>query len=109
VARASWYDTLASHAHTFQGFDDLFHVAGTKLLNTFYVTAKRKKINSEEYYFYDKVTILTGFSLENFLQVLEEGDAFIDFDARIGHHHGTKFRIRQSARPKLSKEIITVE
>jgi hypothetical protein len=113
---AEWLDSVNRRVglgeispQPYWGFDDLFHIAGTKLLNTFYVTAKRKKIDGEEYYFYDKVTILTGFSLEKFLQVLEDGNAFVDFDARTGHNHGTKFRIRQSARPRLYDEIVEVE
>lgn len=32
------------------GFDDLYHKAGTKLLNCFYIRAEVKKDNSEEYF-----------------------------------------------------------
>jgi hypothetical protein len=36
---------------------------------------------------------------------IEEGDVYVDFDARTGHNHGTKFRIKQNAIPKLYAEM----
>lgn len=77
------------------GFDDLFHKAGTKLLNCFYVQADVKREKDREYYCYNSIMILQNFSLDNFLKALEDGIILVDFDARTGHNHGTKFRIRQ--------------
>ncbi len=83
------------------GFDDLEHKAGTKLLNAFYVQAEVKTERKKEYYYYTKVMMLQKFSFEGFLKALEEGKIFIDFDARTGHNHGTKFRMRQDCLPML--------
>jgi len=83
------------------GFDDLEHKAGTKLLNAFYVQAKVKKVRGKEYYHYTKIMMLQKFSFEGFLKALEEGQILVDFDARTGHNHGTKFRMRQDALPVL--------
>lgn len=90
------------------GFDDLEHKAGTKLLNTFYVQAEVKKIDGAEFYHYTKVTMLQKFKFEGFLQALEEGNILVDFDARTGHNHGTKFRMRQNCLPMLyeTKRVI---
>lgn len=91
------------------GFDDLEHKAGTKLLNAFYVQAEVKKERKREYYKYSKVMMLQKFSFSGFLRALEEGKIFVDFDARTGHNHGTKFRMKQDALPMLyekSSEII---
>jgi hypothetical protein len=77
------------------GFDDLDHKAGTKLLNTFYVQAEVEIRRKKEFYHYTKVTMLQKFSFEGFLKALEEGKILVDFDARTGHNHGTKFRMRQ--------------
>jgi len=77
------------------GFDDLFHKAGTKLLNCFYVQADVKKDSGQEYYHYNTIMILCKFSLDKFIAAIENGIILIDFDARTGHNHGTKFRIRQ--------------
>ena len=83
------------------GFDDLEHKAGTKLLNTFYVQAEVKTERGKEYYKYSKVMMLQKFSFDGFLKALEQGKILVDFDARTGHNHGTKFRMRQDCLPML--------
>jgi hypothetical protein len=85
------------------GFDDLEHKIGTKLLNCFYVQAEVKKEGGKEFYKYSKVTMLQKFSFDGFLQELENGNILVDFDARTGHNHGTKFRMRQNCLPNLYK------
>ena len=64
-------------------------------MNCFYVVADSKIEDKREYFKYEKLFILSGFSFEKFLNCLEDGSILIDFDARTGHNHGTKFRIRQ--------------
>ena len=86
------------------GFDDLGHKAGTKLPNTFYVQAEVKRERSKEYYKYTKIMMLQKFSFEGFLKALERGKVLVDFDARTGHNHGTKFRMRQDCLPMLYKK-----
>jgi hypothetical protein len=91
------------------GFDDLEHKAGTKLLNAFYVQAEVKIVRKKEYYHYTKIMMLQKFSFEGFLKAIEEAKILVDFDARTGHNHGTKFRMRQDALPMLyekAKKII---
>jgi len=87
------------------GFTDLQNKAGTKLLNTFYVQAEVMKEGDKEFFHYCRVLILRGFSIDNFVTALVAGNVLIDFDARTGHNHGTKFRLRQNARPKLYSDI----
>lgn len=79
------------------GFDDLFHKAGTKLLNCFYVVADVKIDQGKEFFMYSTIMMLQGFSFERFLAAIESGNVLVDFDARTGHNHGTKFRLRQEA------------
>jgi len=83
------------------GFDDLKHKAGTKLLNCFYVQADLKKQNGKEFYHYKKVKMLQKFNFDGFLNELEKGNILVDFDARTGHNHGTKFRMRQNCLENL--------
>lgn len=78
------------------GFNDLFHKAGTKLVNCFYILAEVKKVKDEEYYYYNKMIMLKNFSIEKFLEALKSNDVLVDFDARTGHNHGTKFRLKQN-------------
>lgn len=86
------------------GIDDIYHIAGTKLLNCFYITAEVKKEGGKEYYRYDGIQMLRRFDQEKFLKGLEQGLVLIDFDARTGHNHGTKFRIREDRIPELYAE-----
>ncbi len=90
------------------GFDDLEHKAGTKLLNTFYVQAEVKIERKKEFYHYTKVMMLQKFSFEGFLKALEEGKILVDFDARTGHNHGTKFRMRQDCLPMLYEKVTVI-
>ena len=39
--------------------------------------------------------MLSGFSFDKFLHCVEKGAILVDFDARTGHNHGTKYRMRQ--------------
>jgi hypothetical protein len=90
------------------GFDDLEHLAGTKLLNCFYVTASAQKFGGKEYFWYHTVRMLAGFSIARFLDAIEAGEILVDFDARSGHNHGTKFRARQGILPKLYEQCVEV-
>jgi len=83
------------------GFDDLSNKAGTKLLNCFYVQADVKKEDDKEFFSYSKIMMLQKFKFESFLDQIEKGNILVDFDARTGHNHGTKFRMRQNCLPEL--------
>ena len=78
------------------GFDDLFHKAGTKLHNTFFVLAERKREQDIEHFRYSRFMMLSGFQIDRFVTAISKGNILIDFDARTGHNHGTKFRLRQN-------------
>lgn len=109
---SDWLETVKSrigldelNPQPYWGFDDLHYKAGTKLLNCFYVQAEVMKQGGKEFFHYNRILVLQGFSFDNFLAALVEGNILVDFDARTGHNHGTKFRLRQSARPKLYSNI----
>jgi hypothetical protein len=87
------------------GFRDLYHKAGTKLHNCFFVGADCKKMDGKEYFQYSKIQMLKNFSQEKFIQAIVKGDILVDFDARTGHNHGTKFRFRNSRLSELYDEV----
>lgn len=87
------------------GFDDLFHKAGSKLHNCFYIKADYKKENGIEFFSYNKIMKLSNLSFEKFLGAIEDNKILVDFDARTGHNHGTKFRMRQNALPDLYENV----
>ncbi|CAD6493895.1 MAG: MvaI/BcnI restriction endonuclease family protein [Candidatus Argoarchaeum ethanivorans] len=90
------------------GFDDLANKAGTKLLNCFYVQAEVKKQDGKEFYKYSNVMMLQKFNFDGFINQIEEGNILIDFDARTGHNHGTKFRMRQNCLPNLYEKVTVI-
>ncbi len=91
------------------GFDDLFHKAGTKLLNCFFVDADVKTEGGKEYFHYKNIVMLRKLSLEKFIKSIENGALLVDFDARTGHNHGTKFRLRQDKMPDLYEKVKLIE
>lgn len=91
------------------GFTDLYHKAGTKLHNCFFALASTKRKDGIEYFHYDEIYILKKFSLEKFIEAIENGIIYIDFDARTGHNHGTKFRLRLNGFKDLYSEVIPIE
>jgi hypothetical protein len=90
------------------GFTDLEHKAGTKLLNCFFVQAEVKRDGGKNFYKYSKITMLQKFIFANFLKAIEKADVLIDFDARTGHNHGTKFRMKQNCLPMLYEKKIII-
>ncbi len=107
-----WLDMVAKRAglgeldpQPYWGFDDLRCKAGTKLLNCFYVLADVRWETGRELFRYSKILVLRGFDFDGFLNAIEQGQLMVDFDARTGHNHGTKFRLRQNARPQLYSSI----
>ena len=87
------------------GFEDMRYAIGSKIMNCFYVIAESKVENKHEYFKYIRLLILSGFSFGRFLNCIEEGAILIDFDARTGHNHGTKFRIRQGRWTDLYENV----
>jgi hypothetical protein len=87
------------------GFQDLYHKAGTKIHNCFFIGVEVKKEAEKEFFLYSKITKLSGFSLDKFINAIEIGDIMVDFDARTGHNHGTKFRFRNSRLYENIEEI----
>lgn len=83
------------------GFDDLAHAVGAKLHNSFFVEVEVQCEAGQEHYHYGRATMLSTFSLERLLAGIEAGVVYVDFDARSGHNHGTKFRVRSDALPSL--------
>jgi hypothetical protein len=86
-------------------FDDLKYAIGSKIMNCFYIIADTKIENKHEYFKYEKLLILSGFSFEKFIDCAEQGYLLVDFDARTGHNHGTKFRLKQDKLPELYDHV----
>lgn len=70
--------------------------------------AEVKKEEGKTYFWYNKVTMLQKFKFEGLLEALETGVVFVDFDARSGHNHGTKFRLKQNFQHLLYENITPI-
>lgn len=110
-----WLDSVKLRAglaelnpQPYWGFDDLFHKAGTKLHNCFYIQAEVQKIEGREFFWYKGILMLRGLSIDKFTHAIESGSILVDFDARTGHNHGTKFRLRQDKIAELYQDITVV-
>jgi hypothetical protein len=89
-------------------FEDLKFAVGSKIKNCFYVIADSKIEDKTEYFLYKQLFLLYGFLFEKFLNCIINGVVLIDFDARTGHNHGTKFRIKQDHWPELYNEVRSI-
>ncbi|MBC8490691.1 MAG: MvaI/BcnI restriction endonuclease family protein [Desulfobacteraceae bacterium] len=87
------------------GLEDLRYAIGNKIRNCFYMIADTKVEKSREFFLYKELYILSGFSFEKFCKCTEDGDLLIDFDARTGHNHGTKFRLRQGRWKEIYDDV----
>lgn len=105
---AGWLRTVSSKAgllelnpQPYWGFQDLIHKAGTKLKNCFFIVADSKTEKKIEYFSYNTIFMLQDFDGEKFISEIENGNIYVDFDARTGHNHGTKFRVKNIKVMKL--------
>lgn len=61
--------------------------------------------NGKEFFHFEKIFMLSGLSLEKFVDAISIGDILVDFDARTGHNHGIKFRFKNNRLPELYKNV----
>lgn len=114
---SEWFDSVKKRTGResgfevtpYWGYDDLFHKAGTKLINCFYVQADEKKEfigrRRKSFFKYNYILKLSQFSEEHFIEAIRKGLIFVDFDARTHHNHGTKFRIQHKNIPLLYQQV----
>jgi hypothetical protein len=88
------------------GFEDLFHALGAKLHNCFYVKAEAKMKDGKEFFSYGQIYMASSISLDNVIGAIERGRVVVDFDARSGHNHGTKIRMRQGFLHELYAQVV---
>lgn len=90
-------------------FDELAKKCVGKIRNTVFVVGESRNIAGQEEFKFNKITLLEDFAFNNLLRALINGLLYIDFDARTGHNHGTKFRIKQGSWPALYSKITEVD
>lgn len=89
-------------------FADISQKLSTKLNNLMYVKAETRYISDDEYFKYNEIEAYVDPTLEKFLDLMDAGSIYVDFDARTGHNHGTKFRIRPASKTNLYQHHIII-
>ena len=52
--------------------------------------------------------MLKDINKRKFIESIRDGKVYIDFDARTGHNHGTKFRIKYVDIPSLYQSVTKI-
>jgi len=110
-----WFTSVMEHYENgekvlaYWNFDDVHKKCVGKIKNTIYVIADSRIVNKQEEFKYERIQLLEDFTFNNILKGILNGIVFLDFDARTGHNHGTKFRIKQNSWPALFSKITEVE
>ena len=107
-----WLNTVESRAglgpldpQPFWPIQDIELAVSTKMLNSVFVQVDSEKRQREEWFSIHSVQTLQGFDIDGFISAIETGDIYVDFDARTGHNHGTKFRMRHELMPLLYRYV----
>lgn len=105
---SDWKDTLEKGVgldnfavRPYWSFDSIQRILDTKIANLLYVSVDRKTVDGVEYFKYKSFEAYMQPTLERFLRLVEDGSIYVDFDARTGHNHGTKIRIRPARKIDL--------
>lgn len=89
-------------------FEEIETKLRTKLNNLMYVRADTMVDQGVEYFRYNEIEAYIDPTIDRFLNLVERGVIYVDFDARTGHNHGTKFRIRKNSKTDLYEQHIVV-
>jgi len=92
----------------FWSFETLENILENKIKNLLYFRVETKKEGDQEFYKYSNFEAYINPSLENFLRLINEGSIYVDFDARTGHNHGTKFRIKPNKKKELYSALVEI-
>jgi hypothetical protein len=90
-------------------FEELNKKCIGKIRNTVFVLADAQKTKGQEEFWYKELYLLEDFTFNNFLREIINGGLYIDFDARTGHNHGTKFRVKNKDWKIFFNKVTRVE
>jgi hypothetical protein len=93
----------------FWTFEELQKKCAGKIKNKLFVTAEKRKVDGHEEFYYSEIWKLEDFVFNNLLKGIIDGKLFVDFDARTGHNHGTKFRVFAKDWPMFFSKVTKVE
>jgi hypothetical protein len=74
---------------------DILEDFKAKLSHTLLVLRKTRNVGDKKQFWFEEAYLMKDVRSDNIIPLIEEGSLVIDFDARTGHNHGTKFRIKK--------------
>lgn len=86
--------------------DQLTNKFVNKLDHTLFALCKTKTVSGVKQFRYEEIYLLKDLKTSMIPSLFMTGDLILDFDARTGHNHGTKFRISKN---KLTDLFINSE
>jgi len=93
----------------FYDLTDIAQVLRDKLNHTLLVYRKTKTQGGRKYYWYEEAYLMRDIKTDSIEELVKDGSLVIDFDARTGHNHGTKIRIKKSEIGRLFNESFALE
>lgn len=112
---AIWRDSVMRNIGTgditpnpYWDFQELESKLNDKINNLMFVSAETRLINGTEYFKYNEMEVYIDPTLDRFLALMDAGYIYVDFDARTGHNHGTKFRMKPDQKENLYGSYLEV-
>jgi len=81
----------------------------TKLSHTLLARYKNRTVGGKREYLYEEAYLMKDVKPDMIPVLIKEGHLVIDFDARTGHNHGTKFRVKKEQAHRLFTEFALME
>jgi hypothetical protein len=91
--------------YPYWSFQTLEYLIYKKLNNLVYCEADCDYEDGTEYFRYSSFKVMSDPTLTNFLDLIRNDEIYVDFDARTGHNHGTKFRINRNSLDNLYNDV----
>lgn len=89
----------------YYNLDEIERAFRKKLDHTLYAIVKTTKVDGVKYHVYKEFLVMSGLKFDKVLDAITSGDVVVDFDARTGHNHGTKFRIKKTLLPDIFEKF----
>ncbi|MDI9348831.1 MAG: MvaI/BcnI family restriction endonuclease [Candidatus Symbiobacter sp.] len=86
--------------------DDIYERFYNKANYSILIPIKTKVINYERYFMFGKIWRLKELAQPKFIDLINRGVIYLDFNARTNHNHGTRFRIRKGYFCDLYEEML---
>ena len=86
-------------------FNNLFTSIGRKFYNVLYVRADVMNKDGKQYFHYVEAYFLKKVDIDKFVECVENGTVKIEFNARTGHNHGTRFRMFFKDTPLIYQDV----